>query len=116
MNKYNTQNFVAIPYYKLIQQLEYKATEQGIMVVKQEESYTSRCSFLDNESIEHHSKYLGRRMTRGLFKSHRGTVINADVNSAYNIMKKAFLNALNADRIEDVGLHPTQWRMASVTS
>jgi putative transposase len=112
----NTQNFVTIPYYKLIQHLDYKATEQGILVIKQKESYSSRCSFLDNESIEHHSKYLGRRMTRGLFKSQKGTVINADINGAYNIMKKAFLNAVNADRIEDVGLHPTRWRLAAVTS
>ena len=55
-------------------------------------------------------------MTRGLFKSQKGTVINADVNGAYNIMKKAFLNAVNADRIEDVGLHPTRWRVGLVTS
>ncbi|MFW9903490.1 MAG: RNA-guided endonuclease TnpB family protein [Candidatus Thorarchaeota archaeon] len=112
----NTQNFVTIPYYKLIQQLAYKATEQGLTVIKQEESYSSKCSFLDNETIEYHNKYLGRRMTRGLFKSQKGTIINADVNGAYNILKKAFLNAVDADRIEDVGLHPTRWRLAAVTS
>jgi putative transposase len=96
--------------------LDYKATEQGITVIKQNESYSSRCSFLDNELIEHHSKYLGRRMTRGLFKSKKGTIINADVNGVYNILKKAFLNAVDADRIEDVGLHPTRWRLGAVTS
>jgi len=74
MGKKNTQNFVTIPYYKLIQQLEYKATEQGITVIKQEESYSSKCSFLDNEPIEHHIHFLGRRMTRGLFKSQKGTI------------------------------------------
>jgi putative transposase len=71
---------------------------------------------LDNESIEHHSKYQGRRPTRGLFQSTTGIIINADVNAAYNIMKKAFLNAINADRIEDVGLHPTRWKLATATS
>ena len=116
IGKRNTQNFVTIPYHKLIKHLDYKATEQGITVIKQEESYSSRCSFLDNEPIEHHNKYLGRRMTRGLFKSQKGTFINADVNGAYNILKKAFLNAVKADRIEDVGLHPTRWRLAAVTS
>ncbi len=115
MGKRNTQNFVTIPYYKLIQQLEYKAAEKGITVIKQEENHTSKCSFLDNEPIGHHDKYLGRRMTRGLFKSQKGTIINADVNGAYNILKKAFLNAVDADRIEDVGLHPTRWRLATVT-
>ncbi|MFX1285340.1 MAG: RNA-guided endonuclease InsQ/TnpB family protein [Promethearchaeota archaeon] len=116
IGKRNTQNFVTIPYSKLVHKLEYKATELGITVIRQEESYSSKCSFLDNEPIEHHRKYLGRRMTRGLFKSHKGIIINADVNGAYNILKKAFLNAVDADRIEDVGLHPTRWRQAAVTS
>ena len=66
--------------------------------------------------IEHHNKYIGRRITRGLFKSQKGTIINTDVNSAYNKLKKALLNAVEADRIEDVGLHPTRRRLASVTS
>jgi putative transposase len=116
LGKRNTQNFVTISYYKLIQQLEYKAEEQGITVIKQEESHSSKCSFLDNEPIEYHAKYLDRRITRGLFKSKEGTIINAEVNVAYNILKKAFLNAIDADRIEDVGLHPTRWRLAAVTS
>ncbi|MHA2224386.1 MAG: RNA-guided endonuclease InsQ/TnpB family protein [Candidatus Hodarchaeales archaeon] len=116
IGKKNTQNFVTIPYYKLIQQLEYKAEEQGITIIKQEESHSSKCSFLDNEPIEHHNSYLGKRITRGLFKSQVGIVINADVNGAYNILKKAFLNAFEADRIEAVGLHPTRWKLAAVTS
>jgi putative transposase len=116
LGKKNTQNFVTIPYYKLIQQLEYKAEEQGITLIKQEENHSSKCSFLDNEPIKHHNRYVGTRISRGLFKSKEGTIINADVNGAYNILKKAFLNAFEADRIEDVGLHPTRWRLATVTS
>ena len=114
LGKRTTQNFVTIPYSKLIHQLDYKAVEQGITVIKQEESHSSKCSFLDEEPIEHHDKYLGRRIARGLFKSRKGTIINADVNGAYNILKKALLNAFDADRIEDVGLHPTRWRLATV--
>ncbi|MHA2305247.1 MAG: RNA-guided endonuclease InsQ/TnpB family protein [Candidatus Hodarchaeales archaeon] len=49
LGKRNTQNFVTIPYYKLIQQLGYKAEEQGITVIKQVENHSSKCSFLDNE-------------------------------------------------------------------
>ena len=116
IGKRNTQNFVTIPYSKLIQQLNYKAEEQGITIIKQEESHSSKCSFLDDEPIEHHDNYLGKRITRGLFKSYKGTLINADVNGAYNILKKAFLNAVDADRIEDAGLHPIRWRLAAVTS
>ncbi|MHA2073189.1 MAG: RNA-guided endonuclease InsQ/TnpB family protein [Candidatus Hodarchaeales archaeon] len=114
--KRNSQNFITIPYYKLIKQLEYKTEEQGIIVIKQEESYSSKCSFLDNEPIKRHKKYLGRRSTSGLFQSATGTIINADINGAYNILKKAFPNAIAADRIEDVGLHPSRWRLATATS
>jgi len=71
---------------------------------------------LDKEPIKYHNQYQGQRMTRGLFKSSKGTVINADVNGVYNILKKAFLNAVDADRIEAVGLHPTRWRLAAATS
>jgi len=116
LGKRNNQNFVTIPFYKLIQHISYKAEEQGIEVIKQEESYSSKCSFLDNELIKHHDKYQGKRISRGLFKSQKGLIINADVNSGYNILKKAFLKAITADRIEDVGLHPTRWRLGAVTS
>ncbi len=116
LGKRNNQNFITIPFYRLIQQLDYKAEAQGITIIKQEESHSSKCSFLDNEPIRHHSKYQGKRISRGLFKSKKGVIINADVNGGYNILKKAFLNAITADRIEDVGLHPTRWRLGSATS
>ena len=116
LGKRNNQNFVTIPFYKLIQQLNYKAEAMGITVIKQEESHSSTCSFLDNEPIIHHDKYQGKRISRGLFKSKEGIIINADVNGGYNILKKAFLDAITADRIEDVGLHPTRWRLATATS
>jgi Transposase and inactivated derivatives len=110
----------------LINQIKYKAEEKGINVILQEESHTSKCSFLDSESVEHHDKYVGKRFKRGLFRSVKGKIINADVNGAYNIIKKAipkvvgnqrfpypknlrFLRTfakVEADRIEGVGLHP----------
>jgi putative transposase len=60
---------------------------------------------LDNEPIEKRKKYLGRRIKRGLFKTSNGTIINADVNSGYNIIIKGIPNAF-ADGIEDAELHP----------
>ena len=60
----------------------------GIKVVLKEETYTSKCSFLDNESVKKYNVYLGKRVKRGLFMSSNGTLINADVNGACNIMKK----------------------------
>ena len=107
LGKRNNQNFVQIPFRTLIQQIKYKAEERGIEVILVEEDHTSKCSFLDKEPIEHRDEYVGRRM-RGLFKSARGTIINADVNAAYNIIRKAIPEAF-ADGIEGVGLHPVQW-------
>ena len=106
LGKKNNQNFVQIPFWTLIQQIKYKAEERGIEVLLVEEDHTSKCSFLDGEPIEHR-EYIGRRL-RGLFKSARG-IINADVNAAYNIIRKAIPKAFEADGIEGVGLHPVRW-------
>jgi len=114
ISKRNTQNFVTIPYDKLVHQLEYKAEKLGITVIKQEESHSSKCSFLDNEPIKHHDNYLGKRISQGLFKSKEGIIINADVNGAYNILKKAVRNAFTSDGKEDVELHPVHWRALEV--
>ena len=77
---------MSIPFNKLISQIEYKSKLIGIDVLTVNEAYTSKCSFLDNEKICKHTKYLGKRISRGLFKASNGTNINADVNAAYNIM------------------------------
>ena len=88
IGKRNNQNFVNIPFYTFINQLEYKCKLEGIKVVLNEESYTSKCSFLDNEPVKKHEKYLGKRIRRGLFKSANGKLINADLNGSLNILKK----------------------------
>ena len=91
MYKVNNQNFVCIPFEMLKSMLEYKCRLAGIEVVRQDEAYTSKCSFLDNEKIEKHEKYMGSRPKRGCFKTSDGRKVNADVNSACNIMKKYLL-------------------------
>ena len=98
LGKRNNQNFVYIPFESLLQKLAYKCEDAGIRFVKQEESYTSKCSFLDNETMEHHEKYLGKRVKRGLFRSFTGIKINADVNGSLNIMRKAFPDAFQQAR------------------
>ena len=60
----------------------------GITVYVTEESYTSKCSFLDNEDVCKHEVYKGKRIKRGLFKTSDGRLINADINGALNILKK----------------------------
>jgi putative transposase len=105
----NNQNFVCIPFESLLQKLAYKCEDAGIRFVKQEESYTSKCSFLDGESMEHHDHYLGRRVKRGLFRSANGARINADVNGSYNIMRKAFPEAMQlAGGDTRCALHPVR--------
>ena len=88
LGKRNNQNFVQIPYNRFIKMMIYKCCLEGIKVITEEESFTSKCSFLDNETIEKHDSYAGKRIKRGLFKSSSGILINADINAAYNIMKK----------------------------
>ena len=98
----NNQNFVNIPFDKLIEKITYKAAESGITVIEHEEAYTSKCSFLDDEEMCHHDEYAGKRIHRGLFKSAKGILINADVQAAMNIIRKVFPNAfskLNVDGI-----------------
>jgi putative transposase len=82
------QNFTQIPFAKFIQMIQYKAEERGIAVILTEESYTSGTSFIDNEEPTKEFYDKSRRKYRGMFKSNNGVLINADLNGAYQIMKK----------------------------
>ena len=104
IGKKNNQKFVQIPFLRLINQVKYKSELVGISVITINENHTSKCSFLDNEEIRHHKKYVGKRISRGLFKTSNGTLINADVNAGYNIMKKIFPNSVSVDGIQTFGL------------
>jgi len=88
IGKVNNQKFVQIPHSKYVEMLSYKARLEGINVIIQEESYTSKCSFMDAEPVCKRDNYMGRRIKRGLFKAGKG-YINADLNGALNILKKA---------------------------
>ena len=99
LGKCVNQNFVQIPHSTFIKMLEYKCKLKGIKTILTEESYTSKCSFLDNEDIKKHLVYKGKRIKRGLFKSSNGTLINADVNGSLNILKKV-VGDFNYDPIE----------------
>ena len=98
------QSFVSIPYQSFVNKMEYKLQEAGIKLILTEESYTSKASFLNNDPLIK-GEYNGKRVKRGLYKTNEGTLINADVNAAGNIIKKVFPKAF-VDGIEGVGLHP----------
>ena len=93
IGKVNNQNFVAIPHSTFIHMLTYKAQLAGIKVIAKEESYTSKCSFLDLEPICKHAVYCGRRVKRAEFVASDGRRIHADVNGSYNILRHALPSA-----------------------
>lgn len=96
MGTANNQTFVNIPYGRLLHKLEYLCELNGIMFIRQEESYTSKASFWDNDDIPVYSKddtteytFSGRRVHRGLYRTSDGRLLNADVNGALNILRKS---------------------------
>lgn len=90
MSKVNNQNFVQIPFNTLINQLQYKSQEYTDLIVSiVEESYTSKCDHLALEEMKHHENYLGKRVKRGLFKSSTDKLLNADINGAIGMLRKA---------------------------
>jgi putative transposase len=104
MSKKVNQNFISIPYSSFLNKLTYKLKQIGIEVILNEESYTSKCSFFDNEDIKKHEHYNGKRVKRGLFKTSKGFILNADVNSSLNIFKKVIKNLSN--EVQDALLKP----------
>ena len=100
IGKINNQNFTQIPHARFINMLTYKAQLHGIRVIVQDESYTSKCSFLDDEPIKKHETYAGKRIKRGLFRSAKNVLVNADINGALNILRKAVPDVTFTDRIK----------------
>lgn len=98
IGKVNNQTFAQIPFSLLINYIEDKASKLGIKVIKVEESYTSKTSFLDMDNIPIYDKnntnkykFSGKRISRGMYRSSNGFCFNADLNGAGNILRK-YLN------------------------
>lgn len=105
------QRFAYLPYETFIEQLCYKFQLRGISVTVQEESYTSKASFLDNDDIPVYGetgnpRFSGRRITRGLYRTSTGRLINADVNGAYNILRKGLMNNHQPLQMDNPLIHP----------
>ena len=82
-----------IPYDRLKNIIRYRGERSGIRVIFQEESYTSKASFIDQDEIptygaEEKLIFSGKRISRGLYESREGKKINADLNGAANILRK----------------------------
>jgi len=95
MGKRNNQNFIQLPLGRLKEMIQYKAESAGIVVEITEESYTSKASAFDNDDLPVYEKgvknrveFSGKRIKRGLYKTTKGILLNADVNGALNIIRK----------------------------
>lgn len=101
IGKRNNQNFVNIPFNRLIQMIEYKAEEYGIQVKITEEAYTSKIDHLAFEDMKHQETYLGKRVSRGMFQSSTGVRLNADLNGSIGILRK--VNEVSKDFLKSLG-------------
>ena len=102
----NNQSFTSIPHSMFINMLKYKCRLKGINIVCIEEPYTSKSSFLDSDPIpslkDEKVNFSGKRIKRGLYRSRNGSIINADVNGSFNILRRFVLK-----EVGDVSLLPT---------
>lgn len=96
IGKQNNQNFVQIPHWALRRKLEGLCQRYGIEYTEQEESYTSKASFLDQDLIPTYNadnpqeyNFSGKRIKRGLYRTSNGQLVNADINGAANILRKS---------------------------
>ena len=103
MHKDDKQTFIQIPFNLFINMITYKCELLGISVIQQEESYTSKASFINQDYIatygepDKFNNPTGKRIKRGLYKNYNTNTkfikfINADVNGSYNILRKYLIS------------------------
>ncbi|MFD2615927.1 transposase, partial [Terrilactibacillus laevilacticus] len=103
-SKKDKQTFVQIPHSIWMKKLESMCNRYGINFIRQEESYTSKASFLDQDEISVYGqsntkkKFSGRRIKRGLYRTAKNLLINADLNGAANILRKSKHN-IHMDKV-----------------
>lgn len=112
MGSKQNQIFTHYAFKQFQQKLQTQCTKHNIQLIIQEESYTSKSSFLDNDILPTYSEnnensikyeFKGKRIKRGLYKTFKGKLINADVNAAANIIRKS-KQKFNKERLCKVGL------------
>jgi putative transposase len=114
LGRVHNQHVAQLPHARFLDVLTYKAQLVGIQVIVQEESYTSKASFLDGDPLpvydpqrEEKPRFSGRRAQRGLYRASTGQRIHADVIGSYNIGRKAFPDSFGQG-IEAVVVRPTR--------
>ena len=96
LGKRNNQIFTQLPFGKIREKLEYLCKRYNINYILQEESYTSKASFFDNDKLPVYNmdnpqtyEFSGVRIKRGLYQTKNGYCFNADCNGALNILRKS---------------------------
>ena len=96
LGKRNNQIFTQLPFGKIREKLEYLCKRYNINYILQEESYTSKASFFDNDKLPIYNmdnpqtyEFSGVRIKRGLYQTKNGYCFNADCNGALNILRKS---------------------------
>jgi len=94
MGKKTNQKFVQIPTGRLKERISQLCEQYDIQFAETEESYTSKASFLDDDTLPKFGEKpegwhaSGTRVRRGLYKTSKGYLVNADCNGAANILRK----------------------------
>lgn len=101
MGRRFNKKIMSFPHYSLLNNLKYKCLVNGITILDQEESYTSKFSCINtkydiwnydyksNKPTDTILKEQGVRGKRGLYRdATTGVCMNSDVNGAFNIMNK----------------------------
>ena len=96
LGKRNNQIFTHLPFGKIREKLEYLCKRYNINYILQEESYTSKASFFDNDELPVYNmdnpqtyEFSGKRIKRGLYQTKNNYLFNADCNGALNILRKS---------------------------
>lgn len=107
IGKQNNQKLHQMPYGKFLNALKYKAKERGIQIIQVDEAYTSQtcshCDTVDKTNRAHRGLYVCKTC---------GTVLNADVNGALNILKKVSPSSVNGVGV-GVLTNPMRLRLVS---
>ena len=102
LGKKNNQIFTQLPFGEIREKLEYLCKRYNINYILQEESYTSKASFFDDDELPIYNadnpqiyEFSGRRIKRGLYQTKNNYCFNADCNGALNILRKSKAVDLN---------------------
>lgn len=89
------QNFAELPMVRLMDAIGSACAIHGIAFAEQEDAYTSRASFMDDDPVPDADvqdngrlKFAGKRVHRGLYRTRDGLLVNADLNAAANVLSK----------------------------